>query len=199
MAITVAACDCRVLTLFDTVIRVNTHPLPCLPCPLPPPSSPSCWLVCDRKAKCVNLTLSGTVWPHQTCASKRAAGAEEQGSRAAGRFQICGQKENGQNDLLADATNGYTQAAKAAECSQWSARYLKQLISSEINKFAEFNRVQKEQRATTTTTTATQGESRKQTGNWSVSEADNTQSKSESESESYALSEIVENVLNLVQ
>lgn len=89
-----------------------------------------------------------------------------------------------------------TQAAKAAECSQWSARYLKQLISSEINKFAEFNRVQKEQRATTT---ATQGESRKQTGNWSVSEADNTQSKSESESESYALSKIVESVLKLVQ
>jgi len=81
-----------------------------------------------------------------------------------------GKEGEKKNDLLSDATNGYQKQAMVSG-------YLKQLISSEINKFAEFNRVQKEPaNNNNNTATTTQSESL-ETGNWSVRQTIRSQSR----------------------
>jgi len=82
-----------------------------------------------------------------------------------------GKKGEKKNDLLSDATNGYQKQAMVSG-------YLKQLISSEINKFAEFNRVQKEpaNNNNNNMATTTQSESL-ETGNWSVRQTIRSQSR----------------------
>lgn len=60
-----------------------------------------------------SVARSVAVWP-QTCAGTRAAG---EAAQIRVRF-VAKRKKNGQNDLLSDATNGYTSAQQNAANGQ---------------------------------------------------------------------------------
>lgn len=98
MAIIVVCWRCLTLSL-ELIRSPMQYPLLCC----------MCVCVCQKRQMCQSVCQAA--WP------MRQQEVEGKG-KGKGEAEICGQKENGQNDLLDDATNGYTSEQQNAANGQ---------------------------------------------------------------------------------